>query len=163
MATDCFMKISDLPGESTDEKHPKWIDVGSFSHSLDLETNVEQGGGPPTTGRCVHGEFVVEKAIDRTSPSLADYCANGESIDSVKIEMCHAVEQKQTYGEILLEDVLVSKYEISHSRGGSGKPCEVISFSYEKITWTYYEETHTLGAPRGEVSKSYDRKLDKST
>ena len=161
MATDCFMKISDLPGESTDKKHPKWVEVESFSHSVDLETsdidNIDGSILSLSTGRAVHGEFVVEKSIDRTSPKLASYCANGNEIRSVTIEMCHAVDQKKTFGKIELEDVVVSKYEISHSRGGSSKPGEVISFAYTKITWTYYEESNTLGVPMGEVSEMYDR------
>ena len=46
MAFDTFLKISTIPGESTDDKHKDWIEILSFSTGLDQPASgsVSSGG-----------------------------------------------------------------------------------------------------------------------
>jgi len=158
MAFDCFLKIKEVPGESTDEKHQEWIEVLSYSHGLSQPSSgAASSGGGRSAERCDHQDFSVVKTLDKTSPKLNLFCSNGTHIGEVKMELCRAATDKQKYMEYVMNDVIVASVRPGGSaQGGEALPLEEVSFNYGKITWTYTETDHKTGKPGGTVEAHWD-------
>ena len=159
MAFDCFAFIDGARGESDDAMHRGWIEVLSFSHRLAQPASGSAStGGGRSRERCEHGDFVIEKAMDKTSTKLAEWCCKGATIPEIKIEVCRATGDKQKYAEIVLSDSIVSEFQMTGADQGEGAlPIEVVSFNYGKIEWKYIETDHNTGAPLGSVDAGWDR------
>ena len=163
MAFDCFLKIDAIPGESTDNKHVDWIELISYSHTLAQPTSgsVSSGGGR-TAERVDHGDFVITKLLDKSSPKLTLACCNGTHIPNVKIELCRSAGDKEKYMEYLLNDVIVKSVSPEGMKSGdSPLPSEKVSFSYGKISWTYTELDHKTGKSKGNVQTYWDLHTNK--
>ena len=157
MAFDCFLKIQNLPGECTDDKHKDWIEILSYNHGVSQPTSgTQSSAGSRTAERVNHQSFSVVKQLDKTSPKLNLKCCNGEHIQEIKVELCRAGGEKQKYMEYIMNDVIVSSVRPGGSnQGGGDVPLEEVAFSYGKITWTYTELDHKTGQPGGNVSANW--------
>ena len=91
MAFDAFIKIDGIEGESTDDKHPGWIEILSFGsgHSQNVSKTASSAGGASAERADFH-DFAFEKFLDQATPKLALACASGEHIDTVRVELCRA-------------------------------------------------------------------------
>ena len=163
MAFDAYLKISTIPGESTDDKHKDWIEILSYSHGLSQPTTGgRSSGGSAAAERADHHDFTIVKALDKASPKLALACCNGEHIKEVTLELCRAGKDKQKYMEYKMSDVLVSGVRPGGSSGGSETlPLEEVSFNYGKIEWVYTETDHQTGKPKGSVKAHWDATANK--
>ena len=141
MATDAFLKIEGIEGESTDDKHKNWIEVLSYSHGLSQPASATSGTGGRSKERVEMADFSVMKVLDKASPNLALAVCDGRHIPTVTIELCEASGEKHKYMEYVMEDVIVSSLQPSGSSGGD-KPLESLTFNFGKIKWTYYPITH---------------------
>ena len=153
MAFDCFLKITTIPGECTDDKHKQWIEVLSYSHGVSqTATGSQSSGGARSSERCDHQDFSVVKTLDKASPKLSLACCKGEHIGDVKVELCRATGNKTKYMEYLMTDVIVTSVRPGGSaQGGESLPLEEVSFNYGKIEWKYVETDHKTGGPGGTV------------
>lgn len=153
MAFDCFLKISTIPGESTDDKHKDWIEILSFSHGVSQPgSGSRSSGGAASAERVNHQDFSIVKTLDKASPKLNLSCCKGEHIPDVKVELCRATGDKTKYMEYKMTDVIVSSVRPGGSaQGGETLPLEEVSFNYGKIEWTYTETDHKTGKPKGDV------------
>ena len=158
MAFDCFLKISSVPGESTDDKHKDWIEVLSFSWGVSQPgAGSRSTGGAASAERCDHQNFQVVKTVDKASPKLFLSCCKGEHINEVKLELCRATGDKQKYMEYKMSDVIVSSVQPGgSSHGGESLPLESVSFNYGKIELIYTETDHKTGKPKGDVKANWD-------
>jgi type VI secretion system secreted protein Hcp len=158
MAFDAFLKISTIPGESTDDKHKDWIEVLSFSHGLHQPSSgARSSGGAASAERVNFQDFSVVKTLDKASPKLFLSCAKGEHIPEVKLELCRATGDKQKYMEYKMTDVLISGVRPGGSaHGGETLPLEEVSFNFGKVEVTYTETDHKTGKPKGDVKANWD-------
>lgn len=156
MAFDCFLKIDDVEGESSDEKHKDWIEILSLSHGISVPYS-DEGGRKRRTGSTKHQNFTVVKTVDKASPILVRVCENNDIINEVKIELCRATGDKQKYMEYVLENAKIRSIRLSgSSKGGEGLPIEEVSFSYGQITWTHFVTDHKTGRPVGQAHHQCD-------
>lgn len=141
MAFDSFLKIDGVDGESTQKGHEKWVELVSFAHQLAQSGGGSKAvGGGSTGGRCDHGEFVVTKNIDKSTPKLLLHCCSGEHIKEITVHCCRATGDKSTFYEVKMSDIIVrSVRPIAESGGSYELPSEEVSFSYAKIEWNYTE------------------------
>jgi type VI secretion system secreted protein Hcp len=157
MAFDCFLKISTVPGESTDDKHKDWIEILSFSHGVSQPS----AGSASTAGgraaeRCDHQDFSVVKTLDKASPKLFLACCKGEHIPEVTLNLCRSTGDKQKYMEYKMTDVIVSSLRPGgSSQGGESLPLEEVSFNYGKIEMTYTATDHKTGKSAGDVKSHW--------
>ncbi|MHC4474372.1 MAG: Hcp family type VI secretion system effector [Planctomycetota bacterium] len=153
MAFDCFLKIAEIPGESTDAKHKEWIELLSYSHGVSqASSGAASSGGGRSSERCDHQDFSVVKTLDKASPKLALSCCDGTHLKEVKVVLCRAGGDKQRYMEYTMSDVIVSLVRPGGSaQGDEALPLEEVNFSYGKIEWTYTETDHKSGKPKGDV------------
>ncbi len=155
---DSFIKIQDIPGESTDDKHADWIEILSFSHGVSQPgSGSVSSGGSRTAERCEHQDFSIVKTLDKATPKLNLYCCNGTHIPEIVVELCRAGGDKQKYMEYKMTDVIISSVRPGGSaKGGDNLPLEEVTFTYGKIDWTYTETDHKTGAPKGDVSTHWN-------
>ncbi len=150
---DVFMRIDNIKGESTDDKHKEWIEVESFSHGMSNTGGTSFGGGGGA-GKPVHQDFNVVKKLDKASPKLYSALNTGEHIKEVIIEVVRAGGDKQKYMEYKMTDVLITSMQIS-GNPASDRPIESVSLNYAKIEWTY-TQTDETGKPMGDVQSGWD-------
>ena len=161
MASDMFLEIKDIPGESTDEKHPAWIEILSFSSGVSQAVaGAASTGGARSSQRCDHSDFTVMKSLDKASPKLALAASNGTHIPSVILELCRATGEKTPFMKYTMTDVLVTSYQPSGSSGGD-IPLESVSFNYAKIEWEYTETDHNTGDKGAATKTHWDLTLNK--
>ena len=161
MAVDMFLKIDGIDGESTDDKHKKWIEVLDFNHSVTQPVSAASASGGRTGGRADFADLIVNKTIDKATPSLYFHCSNGKHIPKIELEFCLATEEKHTFMKYTLEDVIVSSISPSGSSAADGsKPVEEVAFAYGKITWEYTPIDHT-GKPGATERKAWDLEANK--
>src|SRR4030066_45722 len=110
MAFDTFLKIDGIPGESSDDKHKDWIEITSFTHSMEQPASATaSNAGGATAERVNHGTFNITHLLDKASPKLYDAVCTGKHIKEVILELCRAGGDKMKYMEVRLEQVLVSR------------------------------------------------------
>lgn len=154
MAFDCYMKVKDIDGESTDEKHTKWIELHSYSFNCSqVVGSAASTAGGRSSERVDVSDVTVSKDLDKASPKLFAKCCSGEHIAEITIELCRSTGKKQKYMEYKLEDVLVTNYSPS---GAGGVPSEGLSLNAGKITLTYTATNAETGKAEGNVSANWD-------
>jgi type VI secretion system secreted protein Hcp len=134
-ATDMFLSIPGIPGESVDVKFPQQIVVLSYAHNITLP--VVSGGS--CASRSVHQPFRVVKYVDRASPELSQSVCSGVHYTSVTLTVVRVSGARNKLIEYQLGDVFVTSVTPNGSTTSS-LPTEEIAFSYVTIRWTYYYE-----------------------
>lgn len=163
MAFDAFLKLSTIPGESTDDKHKDWIEILSFSWGVNQPTTGSRStGGAASAERANLQDLSVVKVLDRASPKLFLFCCNGTHIPTASLELCRATGDKTRYMEYKMSDVIVTSVRPGgQAQGGEPLPLEEVTFNYGKIELTYTETDHATGKPKGDVKAHWDLKTNK--
>lgn len=137
-AVDYFLKIKDIPGESTDSKHKNEIDVLSWSWG-ETNSGTHGTGGGGGAGKVAMQDFHFTMHINKASPKLFLACASGQHIGDALLTCRKAGKEQQEYLKIKFTDLLISSYQTGGA-GGAGEavvPVEQISFNFAKIEFTY--------------------------
>jgi type VI secretion system secreted protein Hcp len=161
MAFDCFLKITDIPGESTDDKHKEWIEILSFQVGCSQSASSASTGGARSTGRCNWSDASVSKTCDKASAKLMLALCKGTHIKEALVVICRATGDKQKYMEYKMEDVLITNVSSSTHGGGESLPMELVAMNFGKITWTYTQTDHKTGKPSGDVAAHWDNVQNK--
>jgi type VI secretion system secreted protein Hcp len=156
MALDAFMQIDGIKGESTDKDHKDWIELLSFSHAVQQPTSAtasSAGGG--TTEKANHGDIVVTKVVDKTSPELFKLCSEGKHVKKIEFRFNRSAGdgKRVIYLKYELENVVVSNVALS---GAGDLPREEIAFNYGKIRMTYDKQDRAGGGGGGKVVAGWD-------
>ena len=150
MASDFFVKIEGIDGESSDKAHSKWIEVISFSHGA--MQNVGVGRATDVSGRGQFLPFRFTHLVDKATPKLQQFCLSGQKVPKVQFQVCRAVAGAQgPVYEVTLENVKLSKCFVkSVVNGGNSSediidsfagadgvyiPTEEVEMIAGKITW----------------------------
>jgi type VI secretion system secreted protein Hcp len=153
MASDSYLQIDGLKGESTDTAHKDWIEILSWSHVISQPSSAtanSAGGG--TSGRCKHEDFVITKYVDLASPKLYEMCSSGKHISKVIVELMRASGGAPVkYLAIEMDQVVISKVAPGHI-DGNDLPVESVSFNYGIIKWTYTQQKRADGSKGGNVT-----------
>ena len=158
MATDYYLKLDGVDGESTDDKHKGEIDVVSWSWGV-TQMGTHQSGGGGGAGKATPSDLNVMMYVCKASPKLFLACATGEHIKTAKLTFRKAGGQQQEFMTVLLSDVLVSSFQAGGSAGGE-LPTDNFSLNFGKIEVEYKPQKPdgTLDSP---VKTGYDYKLNK--
>ena len=156
---DYFLKIETIEGESQDSKHPKEIQLLSWSWG---ETNAGShvhgsgGGAGKVNMQDVHFSMTMCVA----SPKLKLACATGQHIPSAVLTCRKAGTEQQEYCVFKFSDLLISSYQTGGSAGSGVVPIDQISFNFSKIEFEYKPQNKdgSLGAA---IKTGYDLKLNK--
>lgn len=161
MSFDAFIKFP-FDGESTDEKHPKWVEVKNYGFGASQpQSSTASSAGSLSSSRVNIQPFTFSKLLDIASPKLFEYCCTGQHMPEVLVNLNRAGGDKAKYMEYKLTDVLVS----SVGRGGDAKanedvPVESVTLMYGKIEMTY-TKIGIDGKAAGNASAGWDLKANK--
>jgi type VI secretion system secreted protein Hcp len=158
MATDFFLKLDGIEGESKDDKHGKEIQIESFSWGASQATSV--AGGGLSAGKAQFQDFHFVMAVNKASPLLLQNCATGKHIPTAFVVARKAGDKPMEYLKIKFEDVLVSSYQTGGSAHGD-IPMDQVSLVYGKMQFEYYEQDAKGQAAPKPVIASYDLKANK--
>ena len=161
MASDTFLEIAGIKGESSDKDHKDWIEVLSFNWGVSQQASASassSGGG--SSQRADFQDLSIVKELDMASPLLNKACWGGTHIDKVTLQLNRAAgDERQKYMEYILENVIISA--ISIGGGGGGIPTESLTFNYGKITTTYTKQARKGGGGAGEVPAGWNLEENK--
>jgi type VI secretion system secreted protein Hcp len=155
MAFDGFIKFDDIEGESSDAKHPGWIEITDCGMEIlqNISTTASSAGGA-TAERADLSDFRFSKLMDKSSPLLALACADGTVFKTIKVELCRAGTEKIKFMEFKLANSIISA--LSMNANGTF-PTESIHLNYGKIEWCYTQQNRAGGGACGNVAAAWDR------
>jgi type VI secretion system secreted protein Hcp len=119
MATDIFIKIDGVKGDSVDASHKEEIDVLSWSWASTQAGSGHSGTGAGS-GKVSVQDLTFTKRIDSASPVLVGLHFAGTHIHSATLTLRKAGGKPLEYCVITLEDVIISS--INH--GGAADAAE---------------------------------------
>jgi len=138
-----FLQLSepDLKGESMDKDHGQWIELEGMSHQIHRPTSssVSTSGGH-AVGPCAHGDMVLTKAIDQSSPLLYQAASSGTTFKAARIDVYRDAGDgaRVKYLEIQLKNVMLA--HVGFTLDGSPTPRDSIALRYAAIQWTYIKQ-----------------------
>lgn len=135
MATDYFLKLDDIKGESADHKHKGEIDLISFSWGA-TQAGSPVGGGQGTSKATVHDLHFVHH-MDKASPDLAKVLLTGKHIKTGTLVARKAGERPLEYLKFEMKDIMVTSIQFGASQTGDTVPTEQVSLSFAHVTSTY--------------------------
>jgi len=158
MASDMFLKIDGIEGESSDDKHKNEIEVESFSWGL-TQTGTFAFGGGAGAGKAQFQDFHFVTNTSKASPKLFLTCAAGEHIKEATLTVRKSGENPQDYLFIKMNDVLISSYQTGGSQGG-GNPVDQVSLNFAKIEYSFKPQKPD-GSLEAAIVAGWDLKLNK--
>jgi len=165
---DYFIKIDQIPGESTDEKHKDEIEVLSYEFGMKHgDAGSSSTGGARTAGRVAHKPFAFTKVTDKASAKLLEKCCNGTHIPKAVFTAHRATGDKQKFLQIDFTDIVVSSWSSTQlpasersvageAGGGVMLQEEHVELNYGSIKYTYTYTDHKTGKAAGDVVAGWD-------
>lgn len=147
MAIDVYLRIDGIKGESNDDRHKDWIECRSVRWELTQPRSATAStGGGHTAERSEHGDIVISKLADLSSPPLLQNCSSGRTFPAATIEFMRAdaMGERVKYFEIALENVLIGGVSAAVREGDVLG--EHVALKYSKISWRYTQQKITGGA-----------------
>jgi len=158
-ASDFFLKIEGIDGESTDDRHKGEIEIQSFSWGVSNAGSMSSGSGGGA-GKASFQDMHFTRRLDKASPKLALACATGQHIPSAVL-VCRksgSDGKPVEYYTITLTDLLISSVATGGSSGGTDLPTESFSLNFAKIEWAYLP-VGPDGLPEEPVRTEHDLRL----
>lgn len=161
MASDNFLQIAGIKGESTDDKHKDWIEILSYSWGVSqLASATQSSAGGGTTQRADFRDFSISKLADIATPLLFKFCAQGNHIDEIKFELCRSAgDQKLVYMTYTFKNVVISSLVISG--GDAGEPVENVTFNYGEVKVNYVKQARKGGGGSGNMEAGWNLETNK--
>lgn len=134
-----FIKFDGIDGEALDPDYQNHSDVLSWSWGAFRPLDPDDTTQTRRRGAAVAEDFIVTKALDKSSPKLFEKCLKGEVIPKVEVFLT-----KSTGGGrveyIVFELRVVSITSVSTGgSGGATALTENVSLKFEEVTYTYTE------------------------
>jgi len=156
MATDYFLKIDGIPGESKDATHTNQIDILSFSWGESQPGTFGQGQGG-TAGKVSMSDFSFMMTTCKASTELMAACASGKHISEAVLYCRKATGNggQQEYMTWTMSPVMVSSYQTGGS-SGSDVPTDSCTLNYGKIKIDYKIQVDDKGTLQSTTPFGWD-------
>lgn len=141
MATDAYLQLNGIKGESADSEHLGWIEITSIHLGvLQPKSATSSTAGGHTAERCEHRTISIDKLADLASPILMQTSSSGKTLAKGKIEFMRADSdgKRVKYYEIELENVLVGHVDQQLVPGDILH--ETVGLKFSKIKWKYTQQ-----------------------
>lgn len=156
-----FLKIDGIDGECTDDKHPKWIELVSFSWGASANLQGSHSGhGGLTGGNASFQDLHATKFADKATPKLMLSCATGKPHPTAELHWVKAAGSSAHVAMAWkLTNVLVSSVQVGGS-SGTDFPQDSFSLNYSTVELEY-KEMDNKGTAKGSVKMKYDLTTNK--
>ena len=135
MAVDMFIKIDDIKGESSDDKHKDTIDVLAWSWGMSQSGSTHMGGGSGA-GKVNVQDISFTKYVDKASPNLLRGCCKGTHYKQAVLTVRKAGGKQLEYIKITLHDIIVTSISTGGS-GGEDRLTENVTLNFGKFKFEY--------------------------
>lgn len=159
MATDFFLKIDGVKGESSDDKHKGEIDITSFSWGCSNGGASASGGGGGA-GKVSYQDLHFTTEVSSASPELMLGCATGKHYAKATLVVRKAGGGQHEYYTVTMTDLVVSSYQSGGHASGDPKPTDQFSLNFAKIEFEYKPQKPD-GSLGSAVKTGYDVKANK--
>lgn len=159
MATDMFLKLDGIKGESADDKHKGEIDIMSWSWGA-AQTGSSHGGAGGGTGKVSVSDITVMKLVDKSTTALLSQCFSGKHIKEGVLVVRKAGGSPLEYMKITFDSAIVSS--VQYSGGGGERIQESISFNFAKVKCEYTPQKAD-GTGDAVTTAAYDISANKAT
>ena len=159
MASDMFLKLGDIKGESTDDKHKDEIEVLAFSWSVSNPGTMAVGGGGGS-GKATFSDFQITKRVDKASPNLLKMCATLEHLKDGALTVRKAGKGPQEYLIVKLNDVIVTSISPGGSNEDAANLTEAVTLQCAKVDFEYKPQKGDGSLDAG-IHFKYDIKANK--
>lgn len=139
MATDIFVKIDDIRGESQDAKHKDEIDALSWKWGLSQSGTSHSGSGAGG-GRVAVRDLTFSKYVDKATPNLVKLCCGGKHFQKVQLTIRKAGGSAVEYLKIELKDGIVSGVALAAGRGNA-RLIENVTLNFASFKCEYTPQT----------------------
>lgn len=144
MASNGYLKIDDIKGESKRTDHEDEIIISGFSFGASRAT-FRNSGGQREPGLPDVQAISISKDFDAASPYLALACLNGKNLGEVVLTL--RKDQGDAHSDFLtitMGNTMVENY--GTSGGGGGNPVDSFALSFDTIKIKYLQDTDDLTA-----------------
>jgi len=149
MPMPCYLSLKgnkqgDIKGSIKIKGHEDTILIQAVNHTIEIPSN-SQTGLP--AGKRVHFPMTLTKEVDRSSPLLFQALTSGEIMSTVKLQY-YRISPKGTeekYYTVTLTNAMLTSIRawmpncLEQANKQMGH-MEDVSFTYEKISWTFEPE-----------------------
>ena len=138
-----FLKLEGIEGESQDTDHSGEIDVLSFGEAM-MNSGTYDAGTGGNTGKAVYSDVSISKYMDKSSPTLRQYCGLGTSINTATLS-CNkqAGEGKVEYMKVTMHNVVITSVAASGSGGSTEPIMESLTMNFAGIEYDYTQQSNT--------------------
>jgi type VI secretion system secreted protein Hcp len=157
--SDIHLKLGDIKGESTDDKHKDEVDVDSWSWGASNPGSMAHGSGGGT-GKVSFSDLTFVHRLDKASPNLWKACATGEHIKEATLTSAKQGKGPQDFLVIKLNDVIITSVSVAESSGAGSIPMENVSLQFAKVDLEYKPQKADGSLDAG-VHFKYDVKANK--
>jgi len=113
MATDMFLKLGDIKGESRDQVHRDEIDITEWNWGMSQSGSMHTGTGGGA-GKVNMDNLMITKRMDKSSPNLMMACSTGKHYPEARLVVRKAGGSSAVeYLVITLKEVMVVSYSTS--------------------------------------------------
>jgi type VI secretion system secreted protein Hcp len=131
-SVDYFLQIDGVEGESQDDKHKNQIEILSYSWGAQAVIDPLTGAG-----KFVRSDFQIPKLLDKSSPKLAQACANGTHFPKATLTMRKSGGVQIEFVRYIFEDILVTGHTVAGDVNGD-RPAEIVSLNFAKVGIEYF-------------------------
>ncbi|MGB8473495.1 MAG: type VI secretion system tube protein Hcp [Candidatus Acidiferrum sp.] len=156
MATDFYLKLDGVEGESQKEGHAKEIELLGWSWSGSNDGSFAHGAGGGT-GKFSASDLSCQSLISKASSKLLQACTKGSHVDKGVLSCRKSGGDSKPYDflKITLEHCLVSSFQAGGS-AGSDSLVDSYTLNFSKITYEYFAQDPSKGSVTSTGSISYD-------
>jgi type VI secretion system secreted protein Hcp len=153
MASDMFLKLDDIKGESSKDKHVGEIDILSWSWGVS-QTGSSGGSGGSGAGKATVSDLTVTKHVDRSSPLLFQMSCTGTPIAKGLLTCRKAGGKALEYVKITMEQAIITSVTLGGDVGGDFIT-ETVSLNFAKMNYEYVPQKAD-GSGDASVVKGFD-------
>lgn len=140
MATDFFLKLDGIKGESQDKTHKDEIDVLSWSWGGSQSGTTHMGSGSGG-GKVSFQDLSVTKYVDKSTPALMKHLATGKHIGKGWLYVRKAAgDSPIEYIKIDMKDIIVTNVS-SGGHGAEDRITESLTLNFGEFKYIYTEQT----------------------
>lgn len=136
MASNTFINIKGVIGESVDARHAGEIDVLGWNWGMSQAAPSQPGGGGGGAGKVTIQDLSFTKHTDKASPILMKYCASGRHVASAVLTVRKPGSRPLEYIRMTMTDVFIVSVTTGAS-GGEELLTEHVILKFAKVTFEY--------------------------
>jgi type VI secretion system secreted protein Hcp len=163
-ASDYFLKIDGVNGETTTGNTPGAIAVSGFEWGAENKMTIGSASGGAGAGKATLNELTIEKPVDSTSPALFGMLGAGTKISGMELvaRKPGPAGSAPIYMRYTFQLAFVTSQTQTGSSGDEGIQ-EKLTFAYGAVKQTYVK-LGTTGAPVGpNVFGSWNQVMNSSS